>query len=104
MPSAQTVDKSKLTAAIESAGKLAEKAGLARTGAFVAAVAGVLVLLAALGAGLEHETTARCRQLVRFRKSKLIGYYGRLDSVDIEAIAEALPQLKPEEFTWLSDE
>ena len=58
MPSAQTVDKSKLTAAIESAGKLAEKAGLARTGAFVAAVAGVLVLLAALGAGLEHETTA----------------------------------------------
>lgn len=55
-------------------------------------------------AGLEHETTARCRQLVRFRKSKLIGYYGRLDSADIEAIAEALPQLKPEEFIWLSDE
>ncbi|MEE0972102.1 MAG: hypothetical protein U0L14_07320 [Bifidobacterium ruminantium] len=41
---------------------------------------------------------------MRFRKSKLIGYYGRLDSVDIEAIAEALPQLKPEEFIWLSDE
>lgn len=55
-------------------------------------------------AGLEHETTARCRQLVRFRRSKLIGYYGRLDLVDVEAIAEALPQLKPEEFIWLSDE
>lgn len=52
-------------------------------------------------AGLTHLTTARGAQLVRFRRSDLQGFAGRLSRNDAMRVANAVGEVKPEEQVWL---
>lgn len=52
-------------------------------------------------AGLTHLTTARCAQLVRFRRLDLQGFAGRLSRNDAIRVANAVGEVKPEEQVWL---
>ena len=52
-------------------------------------------------AGLIHLTTARCAQLVRFLRSDLQGFTGRLSRNDAIRVANAVGEVKPEEQVWL---
>lgn len=52
-------------------------------------------------AGLTHLTTARCAQLVRFLRSDLQGFTGRLSRNDAIRVANAVGEVKPEEQLWL---
>lgn len=51
--------------------------------------------------GLTHLTTARCAQLVRFLRSDLQGFTGRLSRNDAIRVANAVGEVKPEEQVWL---
>ncbi|OZG69314.1 type II toxin-antitoxin system PemK/MazF family toxin [Bifidobacterium eulemuris] len=52
-------------------------------------------------AGLDHLSTARCAQLVRFETARLDGYYGHLSRNDIERLSQVITSLPPERFVWL---
>lgn len=52
-------------------------------------------------AGLSHETTARCSQLIRFRRDDLQGYTGTLSRQDAIRLATALNSVPPDRKVWL---
>lgn len=52
-------------------------------------------------AGLSHETTARCTQLVRFHRSDIQGYTGSLSHGDAVNVAAAIASIPPEMLIWL---
>ncbi|KAB8294329.1 hypothetical protein DSM100685_0457 [Bifidobacterium avesanii] len=52
-------------------------------------------------AGLTHATTARCAQLVRFRREDLQGYTGTLSREDAVRLASALGDVPPDRSVWL---
>lgn len=52
-------------------------------------------------AGLSHLTTARCAQVVRFRRSELQGWIGRLSRVDARRVIAAFTSIPPEKLIWL---
>ncbi|MBT1166418.1 hypothetical protein [Bifidobacterium simiarum] len=52
-------------------------------------------------AGLTHATTARCAQLVRFKREDLQGYTGTLSREDAVRLTKALTSIPPDESVWL---
>ncbi|WP_278801122.1 hypothetical protein [Bifidobacterium pullorum] len=52
-------------------------------------------------AGLTHETTARCRQLVRFERSDLQGYIGTLSQTDAQHVAKIILTIPATQQIWL---
>lgn len=52
-------------------------------------------------AGLSHETTARCSQLVRFRRDDLQGYTGTLSKQDAIRLVTALNSVPLNRKVWL---
>lgn len=52
-------------------------------------------------AGLSHGTTARCSQLIRFRREDLQGYTGTLSRDDAIRLMNALRDVPPDESVWL---
>ncbi|MBT1169847.1 MULTISPECIES: hypothetical protein [Bifidobacterium] len=52
-------------------------------------------------AGLTHVTTARCAQLVRFKRKDLQGYTGTLSREDAIRLVGALSSVPPDESIWL---
>ncbi|BDR52317.1 hypothetical protein KIM372_02240 [Bombiscardovia nodaiensis] len=52
-------------------------------------------------AGLAHLTTARCAQLIRFQRSDLQGFVGRLSSADAWRIRSGLDAVPAGGHSWL---
>lgn len=52
-------------------------------------------------AGLSHETTARCAQLVRFKRADLQGYTGTLSQQDAIRLFTALNSVPADKTVWL---
>lgn len=63
--------------------------------------AGDVRLLDWAQAGLAHGTTARCGQLVRFRRSDLQGFTGTLSRTDAVRLVTALAEVPSERVVWL---
>lgn len=52
-------------------------------------------------AGLSHITTARCSQLIRFHRSELQGWTGRLSTTDSRRVIAAFNSVPTERMKWL---
>lgn len=52
-------------------------------------------------AGLSHITTARCSQLIRFKRADLQGYTGTLSRDDAIRLVNALHDVPPDRSIWL---
>lgn len=51
--------------------------------------------------GLTHATTARCAQLIRFKRDDLQGYTGSLSREDAIGLVQALTEVPSDAAVWL---